>query len=123
GIRSAADVRRLARAGKGTPWTPPLFAAMTLAVSAVVFAFYLTQTKSYNYGGNTSGPRWLFWLTPLWLLAIPVAADRLAASRGGRGLAAVLLGLSVMSVFYPAWNPWRSPWLMQLMEFNGWLPY
>lgn len=121
-IRSAADVKKLIQpAGKGSAWTPPLFAAMTLAVSVVVIGFFVYKTN--NYGGNTSGPRWLFWLTPLWVLAIPTAADRLAGSRGGRGLAAVLLGLSVLSAFYPAWNPWRSPWIMQWMEFKGWLRY
>jgi hypothetical protein len=121
-IRSAADVKKLVHpAGKGSAWTAPLFAAMTLAVSVVVIGFYVYKTN--NYGGNTSGPRWLFWLSPLWVLAIPPAADRLAASKAGRLLAAVLLGASVVSVFYPAWNPWRSPWIMQLMEFTGWLRY
>jgi hypothetical protein len=121
-IRSAADVKKLIHpAGKGSAWTPPLFAAMTLAVSVVVIGFFVYKTN--NYGGNTSGPRWLFWLTPLWVLAVPVAADRLAASRAGRLLAAVLLGLSVLSVFYPAWNPWRAPWILQLMEFTGRLRY
>lgn len=124
GVRSAADVRKMARgAGKGPAWTPRLFAAMTLAVSAVVFVFYLTRTQSYNYGGFTSGPRWLFWLIPLWLVAVPVAADRLAGSRAGRVAGAVLLGASVMSVFYPAWNPWRAPWLLQLLEFTGKVRY
>jgi len=123
GIRSAADVKNLFIGGKGAGFTPPLFAGMTLAISLAVFAFYLTRTSSYNYGGFTSGPRWLFWLIPLWLLAIPPAADRLAAFRAGRALAAVLLGLSVLSVFYPAWNPWRSPWIQQLLEFEGWLKY
>lgn len=119
-IRSAADVKKLVR-GSGPPWTPPLFAAMSLAVSVVVIGFYVYKTN--NYAGNASGPRWLFWLTPLWILAIPPAADRLAGSRGGRLLAAVLLGASVLSVFYPAWNPWRPPWVLQWLEFNNWLRY
>lgn len=124
GIRSAADVRKLlAGSRSGSPWSFPLFTAMTLAVSVVVFAFYLTRTSSYNYGGYTSGPRWLFWLTPLWLLAIPTVADRLGNSKAGRFVGAVLLGASVLSVFYPAWNPWRAPWLLQLMEFTGWVRY
>jgi hypothetical protein len=122
GIRSAPDVRKLRKA-KGTGWTPALFAAATLAVSVVVFAFYLTRTKSYNYGGFTSGPRWLFWLIPLWLLVVPVAADRLARSAGGRLLCAVLLGFSVLSAFYPAANPWRHPWLLQLLEYTNTLRY
>ena len=89
----------------------------------MVFGFYLTRTQSYNYGGNTSGPRWLFWLIPLWTLAIPVIADRLSKSTAGRLLCAVLLGFGVLSVFYPAWNPWRNPWILQLLEFKGWLRY
>jgi hypothetical protein len=123
GIRSAADVRKLFGKPAGTGWTPELFAAMTLVVSATVFAFYLTRVQSYNYGGFTSGPRWLFWLIPLWVLAVPPAADRLAGTLAGRLLCAVLLGFSVLSVFYPAPNPWRSPWILQLMEFTGYLRY
>lgn len=123
GIRSAPAVRKLLAKQKTTGWTPELFAAMTLVVSGAVFGFYLSRTQSYNYGGNTSGPRWLFWLIPLWVLALPAAADRLARSSAGRMLGAVLFGLGVLSVFYPAWNPWRNPWLLQLMEFNGWLRY
>jgi hypothetical protein len=123
GIRSAADVKNLFGGAKGTAFTPPLFAAISLAISLAVFLFYLTRTASYNYGGFTSGPRWLFWLIPLWLLAIPPAADRLATTRAGRALGALLLGLSVFSAFYPAWNPWRSPWIQQLLEFTGFLKY
>jgi hypothetical protein len=121
GAGAAKQLDRLRPGGKGAVFTPPLVAAMTLAVSAVVIAFYITRTN--NYGGNTSGPRWLVWLTPLWLVAVPPAADRLAGSRWGRLLVAVLLGFSVLSVFYPAWNPWRSPWVQQLLEFRGDLRY
>ena len=124
GIRSAADVKKLlARKASGSGWTAEMFAAMTLVVSLTVFGFYLTRTQSYNYGGNTSGPRWLFWLIPLWVLALAPAADRLASSKGGRVLCVVLLGFSVFSVFYPAGNPWRNPWILQLMEFTGFKRY
>ncbi len=97
------------------------FAGMTLAVSAVVFAFFVWKTN--NYGGFTSGPRWLFWLTPLWLLGTLPAADRLGRIRGGRLVAAGLLGMSVLSAFYPAWNPWRPPWILQMCERYGWVNY
>ncbi|MBN9121323.1 MAG: hypothetical protein J0I06_19585 [Planctomycetes bacterium] len=123
GIQSAPAVKAAFGKPKGTGWTLEMFALMTLAVSAVVFAFYLTRTRSYNYGGNTSGPRWLFWLIPLWVLAVPPAADRLSRNGAGRLLCAVLLGASVLSVFYPAWNPWRNPWILQFLEFKGWLRY
>ncbi|HEY1186615.1 MAG TPA: hypothetical protein VGE74_03110 [Gemmata sp.] len=122
-IRSAPAVRKVFSAPKTTGWTPEVFAAMTLVVSVTVFGFYLTRTESYNYGGNTSGPRWLFWLIPLWVLALPTAADRLAKSASGQLLGAVLFGLGVLSAFYPAWNPWRNPWILQLMEYTGWLRY
>jgi hypothetical protein len=123
GIRSAPAVQGLLGKPKGTGWTLEMFAAMTLVVSVTVFVFYLTRTQSYNYGGNTSGPRWLFWLIPLWVLAVVPVADRLARSGSGRFLGAVLLGFSVLSVFYPAWNPWRNPWILQLMEYTGWVRY
>jgi hypothetical protein len=122
GIRSAADVRKMFGKVNGTGWTPEVFAAMTFVVSLTVFTFYLTRTQSYNYGGFTSGPRWLFWLIPLWVVAVVPAADRLAGSRGGRLLCAVLLGFSVLSVFYPV-NPWRHPWILNLMEFTGFKRY
>jgi len=123
GIRSAVDVRKMFGKPSGTGWTPEVFAAMTFVVSLTVFAFYLSRTQSYNYGGNTSGPRWLFWLIPLWTLAVPPAADRLASSRGGRLLCAGLLAFSVLAVFYPAANPWRNPWILSLMEYTGFKRY
>ena len=97
--------------------------AATLAISLTVFAFYLTRTNSYNYGGNTSGPRWLFWLIPLWILGGLPAFDWLGRSKLRQFLAALLLGISVLSVFYPAWNPWRNPWILQLLERTGTVNY
>lgn len=122
-LQSASGVRNLLRRGQGSGWTRELFAAMTLVVSTTVFAFYLSRTQNYNYGGFTSGPRWLFWLIPLWVLGMPPAADQLGSSRLGRGVCAVLLGFSALSVFYPAANPWRSPWILQLMEYTGYVHY
>ena len=101
----------------------PLFTLMTAVVSAVVVGFYLTRTQSYNYGGNTSGPRWLFWLIPLWLVCGLSAADWLGRRRWGGLVAALLLGVSALSAFYPAWNPWRSPWVMQAGERLHWWNY
>ena len=51
------------------------------------------------------------------------AADALATRRWGRGLGLVLLAVSALSVSYPAWNPWRHPWLYNLFEALGWIHY
>jgi hypothetical protein len=119
-------VRRLRGGGKvaqeeGPPRLWAEFAAASLALSAVVIVFYIVKT--HNYGGITSGPRWLMWLTPLWLLSMLPVADRLGRRRGGRVLAIALLAISVLSASYPSWNPWRHPWIYDWMEANGLLPY
>ncbi len=90
-------------------------------LSVVCVAFYLSRPQiDRNYGGMTSGLRWMFWFAPLWLVLLLPAADWLAGRRWGRGLALVLLGLSVLSASYPTWNPWTSPWLMNAWTF--WSP-
>jgi glycosyltransferase involved in cell wall biosynthesis len=92
------------------------------AVSAVVILFYLARPPlDRNYGGMTSGFRWVFWLSPLWAASVVPAADALGRSRAGRWLALALLGLSVVSVSYPTWTPWTQPWLQRWLEHAGWL--
>jgi hypothetical protein len=94
---------------------------MTAVISLVVFEFYIYKTN--NYGGNTSGPRWLFWLIPLWLLATLHGAELAGRYRLGRILALIALTGSVLSVYYPFTNPWRTPWLQQLGERTGVVSY
>jgi hypothetical protein len=95
--------------------------AFTLVLSIVVIAFYINQTN--NYGGWTNGPRWLMWLTPLWLLAIVPVADRLSRWRMGRGVALLFLAISILSMSYQSWSPWRHPWLYGLMQRWEWIKY
>jgi hypothetical protein len=95
--------------------------AMTLLLTVVVVGFYLYESD--NYGGWTSGLRWLMWLTPLWLLTMVPAVDWLSTRWWGRWLALLFLGWSVFSVSYPAWNPWRHPWLFNLMDSGGYVPF
>jgi hypothetical protein len=102
----------------GRPW---FLAPLALAVTVVVVGFY--ALASDNYGGFTVGPRWLMWLTPLWLLCLLPSADRLGASRWGRALAYLFLGISVLSANYSPWNPWRHPWIYDLLVALGWPGY
>lgn len=102
----------------GWPW---FVAPLGLALTIVVIGFYLYSSD--NYGGWTQGLRWLMWLTPVWLTCLLPVADRLAASRGGRALGYALLGVSVFSASYEPWNPWRHPWLYDLMQALGWPGY
>jgi hypothetical protein len=92
-----------------------------LVLSAIVIGYYIY--KSNNYGGWSNGPRWLMWLTPMWLLTALPVVDRLGRSRWGRGLCLALLALSVLSANYDAWNPWRHPWLYRWFEARGWISY
>jgi phosphoglycerol transferase MdoB-like AlkP superfamily enzyme len=93
---------------------------LTLVLTLILLAFYLgygyyvMDTK--NYGGWTSGPRWFFWLTPFWLVAMIPAADWAARFRLARLVGYLALGVSALSAAYAAWNPWRHPWLYNLLE-------
>jgi hypothetical protein len=99
------------------------FALLTFLVTVVVVGYYLTEYRGRNYGGWTSGLRWLMWLTPLWLLTMLPVVDWLSHRRWGRWLALLFLGWSVFSASYPAWNPWRHPWLYNWLDSGGYIPY
>jgi hypothetical protein len=109
-------------AGIRRPGTiPRFFAPSMLLVSVVVVGFYVIKTD--NYGGWTSGLRWLIWLTTPWLIAMLPASDWLGQRRWGRWLGYCLLAVSVFSANFPAGNPWRHPWLYQLLEAHGMIHY
>ena len=91
-----------------------------LLTSVVVFAFYMAlPLEQRNYGGNTSALRWVFWLTPLWSVALVAAADQFGKSIFLRAIALICLIVSAMSVAYPVWNPWTTPWAYNLMQYVG----
>jgi hypothetical protein len=98
---------------------------LTLALTLTLLGFYIfyVPDRSRNYGGWDVGARWLLWLTPFLLLsAIPVA-DWLGIRRWGRWFGYVLLAVSVFSASYFAWNPWRHPWLYNLLSEMNWVGY
>jgi drug/metabolite transporter (DMT)-like permease len=101
----------------------PTVAIVAAAFFAVNWLVYigLRPQEDRNYGGMTSGMRWMFWCAPLWLLAMIPAADRLSRSIAGMALAAVLLTMSVLSASYPTWNPWVHPWIYNWLQWAGWL--
>ncbi len=119
GLGVCRFVRRSSRTGTAAAWSH--LAALTYAVSLIVVGYYIYKTD--NYGGWTNGPRWLMWLAPLWLLTLLPVADSLSASRWGRTIGVVLLAFSVFSASYSLWNPWRHPWIYDLMNARGWLAY
>jgi hypothetical protein len=92
----------------------------TLTVVCLVFYIGLRPQEDRNYGGMTSGFRWMFWFTPLWLLVMVPAADRLANSTFAKAVALALLTMSVLSVSYPTWNPWTHPWIYLWLRWCGW---
>jgi hypothetical protein len=98
-----------------------IIGGLTITLLVIVVSFYIINTG--NYGGWTAGPRWLIWLTSFLLLAMLPAVDWLAPRRWGRILAYGLLAISVISASYPAWNPWRHPWLYNWMEKLDWIRY
>lgn len=102
-------------------WELWSLAGVVAAISIVCIAFYIQRPEAdRNYGGLASGFRWAFWLAPLWLLTMLPTADALSRYRIGRGIALLLLALSVMSASYPTWNPWSHPWLMRFFSYLGW---
>ncbi len=125
GIFSLTPVWILAAFGLGiwltAPGDPRLrqMAILVAAVTAVCLCFYLFMQpqENRNYGGMTSGLRWAFWFAPLWLVCMLPGADRCAQRKWTRGLALVLLGISVLSVSYPTWNPWSHPWLFDFLAY------
>ena len=108
-IRKATDCRR------DFAWGVAL-----LTVVCLVFYIGFRPQQDRNYGGMTSGFRWMFWFAPLWLSALLPAADWASRTLPRKALSCTLLTLSVASASYPTWNPWVQPWLYRWMEFCGW---
>ncbi len=129
GVFSLTPVWLLTVAGLVMWWRSPNTSERQLAagiagVSIICLVFYLglRPLEDRNYGGMTSGFRWMFWFAPLWLWGMLPAVDALGVSRGGRFCCRLLLLVSVLSASFPTWNPWTQPWIYQAMEAAGWIP-
>lgn len=112
------------RGGIAITWSARRELAMlVLALSLIVLSFYLFGVRlprDRNYGGMTSGLRWMFWFTPLWLATMVPAAAWLGQRSWGRWLAGLLLAMSALSAAYPTWNPWQQPWIYNWLVSIGW---
>ena len=95
-------------------------AIVGLTLICLIFYLGLRPQTDRNYGGMTSGFRWMFWFAPLWLLMLLPAADWTARTLARKALAATLLAISVFSASYPTWNPWTHPWIYRWLEYCGW---
>jgi hypothetical protein len=116
-VRTAARGHGAGREG----WSSRILATLTIALTVMTFVFYVVRTESY--GGKTSGPRWFFWLVPLWLLTMLPEADRWGLDRRRRRLAGVLLAFSVATASYALANPWQPSWLLTLFRRWGVVEY
>ncbi len=91
--------------------------ASGLVLSLVVIGFYLNRPElDRNYGGVTSGLRWLFWLVPFWLVGMLPIVDWLGKTRSGRIACFIVLALSILSAGYSVANPWVHPWLYEVWD-------
>ena len=91
-------------------------------LTAAVFAFFMTRTENYNYGGVSVALRWMLWLTPLWAILM-MAALKAATSRWLRAIVSLLLAVSIASAMECGANPWQHNWLFLAMEQAGWIAY
>jgi hypothetical protein len=103
---------------------PPMAACawMTVVLTVVLLAFYTWNPKARNYGGSTQGLRWLFWLVPFWLLALPRGVEGGQSRPWVRNLSLLALLFSVVSVGYAMRNPWSHPWILDALEHLGLYP-
>lgn len=98
-------------------------ALLALVLTVMLFVFYVFLAGTRNYGGMCNGPRWLFWVIPVWLIFLVEGLVWIAPSRMLRTIAAALLLISAASAFYATRNPWTRPWLHELLFQGGQIGY
>jgi hypothetical protein len=109
----------------------PLLAVGTLLLFLMLLVFYTFNTN--NYAGVSQGPRWLFWMIPLWLLMLPAGVGVLVERRVGRWLCYLCLFVSLLSVFWglprpgedvrATDRPFTCSWLHEYMHWRGCIDY
>lgn len=108
-------IRSLFRSGER--WAAlPVLSGVSLLMTVIVLAFYLSRTENYNYGGNSCGLRWALWLTPFWLVSLIPVFSAWSDRRWLHGLLIPLFAVSAFSAWSRVDNPWRQPWIFTWME-------
>lgn len=105
-------------------YSRPLLALFVPVATGVVICFYTFKTiESKNYGGTAQGPRWLFWLIPLWITMLAPGLHLMSKSRVSRAICYVLLLASALSVGFAYRQPWGASWFHLLMRACGKIDY
>lgn len=100
------------------------FALSVFLMTTVCIAFYLMRPEiDRNYGGVSSGFRWMFWFIPFWLLGLLPMADWSSRHPITRGLCCLLLVVGMFSVHYGINNPWTQPWIFDYWTWLEWIDY
>jgi hypothetical protein len=100
------------------------FALAVLLMMVVCLAFYFMRPElDRNYGGVSSGFRWMFWFIPFWLLGLLPVADLSSRHLAARILCCILLAIGVFSVHYGINNPWTQPWIFDYWTWLQWIDY
>lgn len=95
------------------------FAALAVTIVCLYFFIMMRPQVDRNYGGMTSGFRWMFWVAPLWLATALPVVHWLEKRKWGLILVGAILFFSVLSASYPTWNPWSPPWIHAWMNYLG----
>jgi hypothetical protein len=96
----------------------PEMALLIAALTSVCWLFYINRPLvDRNYAGLCCGFRWMFWLIPLWLVALIPLADSIAANRKWRRVAWILFTISLVSALYGSFHPWVHPWPYALLLY------
>lgn len=100
------------------------FALSVLLLAVVCLSFYVLRPEhDRNYGGVSSGFRWMFWFIPFWLLALLPVADWASGRPWMRRVCYLMFAIGAFSVHYGLNNPWTQPWIFDHWTWLQWIDY